>query len=62
MTKQIELQLGEVFEIKVGDHITTWKMVTQFKAIRQSHIDWERIESEVEKLCSKKNNEENHED
>ncbi len=49
MIKQIELQIGEVFEIKVGVHITTWKMVTQFKAIRQSHIDWERIESEMEK-------------
>jgi hypothetical protein len=32
------------------------------KTIRQSHIDWERIESEVEKLYSEKNNEKNHED
>jgi hypothetical protein len=39
MTKQFELQLGEVLKINVGGHITTWKMVTQFKAIRQSHID-----------------------
>jgi hypothetical protein len=54
MTKKIELQLGEVFEIKVGGHITTWKMVTQFNAIRQYHIDWERIESDVEKLCLEK--------
>jgi head-tail adaptor len=54
MTKRIELQLGEVFEIKVGNHITTWKMVTQSKAVRQPNIDWERIESDVEKLCLEK--------
>jgi hypothetical protein len=34
MTKQIELQLGETFEIKVDNHITTWKMVTQFNVVR----------------------------
>lgn len=54
MIKRIELQLGEVFEIKVDNHITTWKMVTQLKAVHQPHIDWERIESDVEKLCSEK--------
>jgi len=57
MTKQIELQLGEVFEINVGGHITTWKMVTQFTAVHLSHIDWERIESDVEKLCIEKQKE-----
>lgn len=35
MTKRIELQVGEVFEINVGGHITTWKMVTQFTTAAQ---------------------------